>query len=180
MKPVLWENKSGRSIEYFSLTANGNALVLEGTIIMQLERLPAQISYRIECDRQWRTRIADIRQERSGKVGRLSIKVGKKQDWQANKRAVPFAAGMHDIDLEVTPSTNTLSIRRLALKEGESQQVDAVWVRFPSLTLERLQQRYTRIGRRLYKYETSTGYKAELEVDQSGLVVRYGDLWRRV
>ncbi|WP_148681759.1 putative glycolipid-binding domain-containing protein [Candidatus Nitrososphaera gargensis] len=64
---------------------------------------------------------------------------------------IPFAAGIHDVDLEVTPATNTLPIRRLCLEDGKSQQVDAVWVHFPSLTLEWLQQRYTGIDRRHYR-----------------------------
>jgi hypothetical protein len=81
----------------------------------------------------------------------------------------------------VTPATNTLPIRRLALDVGESRAVDALWIVFPDVTPRRLQQIYTRTGDRLYRYENpSTGFQAELETDEAGLVVRYGDFWQRV
>jgi hypothetical protein len=177
MKAILWKSTDNSSLEYFSLAA----FALEGTIILLLKGLPARITYRIECDRCWKTRNVSIHQERAGKTTHLTLKVDSKQMWKAKESAVAFATGMYDIDLEVTPATNTIPIRRIRLKEGESQQVDAVWVRFPSLKLERLRQRYTRIDRRHYKYESlSTGFKAHLEVDKFGLIVSYGNLWRRV
>nr|AFK24808.1 protein of unknown function DUF1089 [uncultured archaeon] len=182
MKAILWENNDNRSLEYFTLTSNDNAFVLEGTVLLLLEGLPARVAYKIECDRHWKTRAVTIRQERSGNTNHLTLKASNRQIWKTTKGStVPFAAGIHDIDLEITPSTNTIPIRRIGLKEGESAHVDAVWVRFPSLKLERLQQIYTRISRRLYKYECpSTGYQAQLEVDGSGVIISYDELWHRV
>ena len=88
--------------------------------------------------------------------------------------------GLVDVDLQVTPATNTLPIRRLQLGVGESAETDALWVRFPELALERLPQRYTRTGEFRYTYESRGGaFRAELEVDAQGLVVRYGDIWKR-
>jgi len=49
------------------------------------------------------------------------------------------------------------------------------------MTLERLQQEYTKINRRLYKYEKlPTGYQAQCEVDEFEVIVSYGNLWHRV
>lgn len=180
MTQILWESTDSQSVEYFHLVAD-NAYVFEGTVVMRLDMLLTRITYTIECDKAWNTRAVVIHQERPDDVKRLTLKVSEEQIWQTDGSTMPFTAGIHDVDLEITPSTNTLPIRRLDLKVGESQQVDAVWVRFPSLTLERLHQRYTRIGQRLYKYENPlTGYEAQLEVDEFGLVVFYDGLWHRV
>lgn len=182
MKAILWENKDNHSLEYFNLTSSNNAFFLGGTILLLLEELPTRVTYKIECDKHWKTRAVAISQERSGNASHLTLKVSSRQIWKTTKGStISFATGIRDIDLEITPATNTIPIWRIGLKEGESQIVDAVWVRFPSLKLERLQQRYTRISRRFYKYECpSTGYQAQLEVDGSGVVVSYGDLWHRV
>jgi uncharacterized protein len=183
MKAILWENKDSHSMEYFNLTRSNDAFVLEGTVLLLLEGLPTRVAYKIECDKRWKTRVVSIRQERSGSAtNHLTLKVSSRQIWKTVKGStISFAAGIQDVDLEITPATNTIPIRRIGLKEGESAQVDAVWVRFPSLKLELLQQRYTRISHRLYKYECpSTGYQSQLEVDGSGMVVSYGDLWHRV
>lgn len=85
-----------------------------------------------------------------------------------------------DIDLSVTPSTNTIPIRRLALDIGGSEEVIAAWVRFPELTVEPLRQLYTRLDAKRYRYESvRSGFAAELEVDDAGLVVTYPHLWQR-
>ncbi|HEV8365523.1 MAG TPA: putative glycolipid-binding domain-containing protein, partial [Gemmatimonadaceae bacterium] len=78
-----------------------------------------------------------------------------------------------------TPATNTLPIRRLALTVGESTDVSAAWLRFPAMTLERLEQRYTRIGDSTYRYESAGGqFMRELTVTPDGLVHEYQGLWR--
>jgi hypothetical protein len=149
----LWENKDSHGLEYFNLSAKGRAFVLEGAAVLLLEGLPTRITYKIECDNNWKTKDVAIRQERPGNTSHLTLKVTDKQVWKTKGSKIPFARGLHDVDLEITPATNTLPIRRIGLKEGESQQVDTVWVRFPSLTAKMLRQRYTRIDRRRYKYE---------------------------
>ena len=57
----------------------------------------------------------------------------------------------------------------------------AVWVRFPDLSVEALPQRYTRLDQRRYRYESDNGaFTTEIDVDDVGLVVRYGDMWERL
>jgi uncharacterized protein len=85
-----------------------------------------------------------------------------------------------DVDLNVTPATNTLSLRRLNLEVGASAEVVAAWVRFPELTVEPLWQRYTRIAEDRYGYESDGGFTSELRVDELGLVVSYKGLFVRV
>lgn len=178
---VLWERAEAHSIEYFKLVIAPDKYVLEGTVVLPLEKFPTLITYKVECDPDWKTRTVDIYQDRASEVRRLNLEVGQDQVWRSAGAVVPFATGFFDIDLEITPATNTLPIRRLALQEGESAQVDAVWVRFPSLTLERLQQRYTRIEHNRYQYEgLSSSYQTQLEVDESGIVISYFGVWRRV
>jgi uncharacterized protein len=94
---------------------------------------------------------------------------------------VPELDGCIDVDIGFTPSTNTLPIRRLRLDVGRSADVDAAWVRFPELTVERLPQRYTRLAENRYRYESRDGdFTAELVVDDAGLVMTYEGLWERV
>ena len=87
--------------------------------------------------------------------------------------------GCRDVDLEISPSTNTLPIRRLQPQVGKTAPARAAWVRFPSLAVEPLDQTYERIGETSWRYR-SGDFEAELDVDADGLVVRYGDLWEAV
>jgi uncharacterized protein len=46
--------------------------------------------------------------------------------------------------------------------------------------VEPLSQRYTRIGKDTYRYESNTGFSAEITVDDHGLVTSYPGGWERI
>lgn len=178
---LLWAFPDQDSLEYFNLTQDENTIHLDGTVILCMDQRPARVNYRIECAPGWTTRHALITQDYDGQTRTLDIRVDQARRWFADEQPIAFATGLTDIDLSVTPSTNLLPIRRFKLNIAEAQEVTAVWVRFPSLTIEPLHQRYTRVDEQIYQYEgLSTGFRALLEVDDFAYVIRYGDFWQRV
>jgi hypothetical protein len=56
------------------------------------------------------------------------------------------------------------------------------WVFAPDLTFRPQSQAYTRVGERLYLFESldGSGFKAQLPVDEDGVVIDYPDLFRRI
>jgi hypothetical protein len=48
-----------------------------------------------------------------------------------------------DVDISITPFTNTLPIGRLKLHTGESQEILAVYICMPDLAISTDRQRYT-------------------------------------
>ena len=95
---------------------------------------------------------------------------------EARGRRCPRYTGP-DVDLAVTPATNTLLIRRLDLSIGRVSRSLPAWVKFPELTGEPLSQRYTRLAKNTYRHESDTGFSAEMGVDDLGLVTTYPGGW---
>jgi hypothetical protein len=90
----------------------------------------------------------------------------------------PEVAGSIDLDLNFSPSTNLLPIRRLHLSIGEQAQVQAAWLRFPGFTLEPLEQLYRRVDDVTYRYESAGGkFVADLKVNAVGFVTLYPKVW---
>lgn len=85
-----------------------------------------------------------------------------------------------DVDLQASPVTNTLPIKRTRMKVGGGVEVTACWVKFPNLEVATLPQSYERTGRNSYMYTSTTGFRAKVEVDEFGLVKRYVDYWYAV
>lgn len=84
-----------------------------------------------------------------------------------------------DVDLNFSPATNLLPIRRLGLEVGASAEVRAAWLRFPTFQLEPLVQQYRRLDEATYRYESAgAAFVAELRVNAAGFVTAYGDIWR--
>lgn len=101
--------------------------------------------------------------------------------WRVNGRVRGALEGCDDVDLAITPATNTLPIRRLDPGVGAEVAARVAWVRFPSLAVEPALQHYRNLGGGRFRYERRAGpVRAELEVDARGLVTRYGDSWERV
>ncbi|WP_205862207.1 putative glycolipid-binding domain-containing protein [Planosporangium thailandense] len=82
-----------------------------------------------------------------------------------------------DIDLQNSPLTNTLPLRRLGLITG-TVEIVAAWVLLPSLTVIANAQTYTALGPGRVRY-ASGSFTADLELDEDGYVVRYPGLATR-
>jgi hypothetical protein len=81
----------------------------------------------------------------------------------------------------MTPATNALPIKRLNLAVGESSEIQVAWIRVPSLAVVRAGQRYERLSPDTYRYTSlESGFQADIQVDASGLPIRYGNIWERI
>ena len=180
MPSVLWRDSLWGGLERCALDPVPGGFVLQGTAIRPLDGAPLEIRYRVETDAAWLTRAVEVSVAEPGGERRLVLSPDGRGSWTVDGAPVPPVEGCLDVDLQFTPATNTLPIRRLELPVGDHADVSACWVRFPELTVERLEQRYTRTGSGTYVYSTPRGFRAELEVDPDGLVRRYGDYWEAV
>jgi hypothetical protein len=106
----------------------------------------------------------------------LKMTVDSEQRWWASDGEADALTGCVDVDLGISPCTNTLPIRRLNLAIGGQGMTRAAWILFPDLTVQPDEQRYTRIGERIYLYQSDTA-RRHIEVDDVGLTVRYEDGW---
>ena len=110
---------------------------------------------------------------------RLALSADAAGNWTRDGQPVSELDDCVDADLEWSPSTNTLPIRRLALAPGETRAVAAAWIRFPSLEVERLDRSYERLDERRYRYRSGL-FSADLLVDDDATVLQYGVNWKAV
>lgn len=179
IETILWRGLVLPGHESCGLFSQGSEWQLEGTAVFSHEQGPYRLSYHIICDENWRTRSARV----EGWLHKTSIDLRIKTDpsgrWWLNDVEQPGVAGCTDIDLNFSPSTNLLPIRRLELSVGETAEVKAAWLRFPSFQLELLPQQYRRLSENTYRYESAGGqFVAELEVSPSGFVIDYPGIWQ--
>jgi hypothetical protein len=193
LRTVLWQRIDSPGSEWCALEREPDGWRLHGTVLAEVATAPVLVHYVVALATDWSTRAVEIAM-RSGAAAeprQLKLTVSPDQHWQIERESGPDPAlpaddpaalhGLIDVDLGVSPVTNTLPIRRLDLAIGESVPVTAAWVRFPELTIEPLPQRYIRLAVRRYRYESAGGaFVAEIEVDDLGLVTTYEGGWRRV
>lgn len=100
--------------------------------------------------------------------------------WEVDGRARPDLRSAREVDLSVSPLSNTLPIRRLGLAVGESADITTAYIRVPELDVTTDPQRYTRTGENVYLYESrDSDFHRSITVDGEGLVVEYPGLFTR-
>jgi hypothetical protein len=178
---VAWKSLSGNGTEYCALWHTAEGWLLKGTVVEVLkDQRPMLVSYEIHCDENWLTHRVQIERTIGSDVKSLSLGVESRGIWRTAGQELLVLRGCDDVDLEVTPATNTLPIRRLNLNIASSESVIVAWVRFPDLTIQQSSQRYTRLTANTYHFLSNNGFSAEIAVDDLGLVTAYSGGWERI
>ena len=149
------------------------------------ERGPFRLHYRLSWDAQWCLRDAALSLigEEGVAARTMRLATDGQGHWTDDRgAALPGLEGCLDIDIWPTPFTNSFPIRRVSLAVGERSEFRMAWVDGTALTVRPQAQAYTRLDERRYRFESldGSGFTADLEVDEHGLVVDYPGLFRRV
>ncbi|WP_216206689.1 putative glycolipid-binding domain-containing protein [Amycolatopsis aidingensis] len=160
-----------------------DGLRVDSNAVMAFPDGAARIAYRIEAAPDGATTWVEVELVREHAVRRIAVSGDGLGAWRDESGApLPELAGCLDVDISITPFTNTLPIRRLGLRPGQAADLRVLYIKLPELELSVSPQRYTRLdaagGGERYRYE-SPGFRADLPVDEHDLVLDYPEGWRR-
>jgi hypothetical protein len=177
----LWNpEQQGVGLEHLLLAARTADSVV---VAVDEEHGAFRLRYRLRWDDAWQLRDAELEVETQRSGGSLALQTDGLGHWRhGDGRTLPDLDGCMDIDIWPTPFTNSFPIRRSGLAVGERRQYVMAWVHALDLTVKSQPQAYTRLADRLYLFESldGSGFRAELPVDEEGIVLDYPDLFRRV
>jgi uncharacterized protein len=180
-----WEALDWPGLEHVVVSAGAAGFLADGRLVLGPPIGPANVSYQLSCDANWRVTGLTITAANAAGSRTLTLSAGHDERWLADGQLRPDLDGCIDVDISLTPLTNTLPIRRLAWTPGSAQELDVVYVSAPDLTARRASQRYTLLDAAahgdapLYRYESGS-FTADLTVDGNGFVSDYPGLWRRL
>jgi hypothetical protein len=164
---------------------------------MGAEPAPFRVDYRLEAPERFVTRELELTATSEGWRRRLLLRHDGSGGWQAEAEdsgdvpggpwdgELPDLSEARDIDIENSPLTNTMPIRRHGFHEQGSGDFVMAFVRMPTLRVEASPQRYEHLRAAdhgaVVRYLSRDGdFTAELELDRDGLLVFYPRLARRV
>lgn len=177
-RTVMWQGRDPFSTEVLHLHVVDGGHRMEGVVLIDLPRGATEIRYTVTTDEVWRSRALHV-EMLGAHTGSMVLAGDGEGAWSRDAVRLTAVDGCVDLDLGVTPATNTLPMRRLDPAIGDQIITRVAWVRFPEMTIEPDEQIYERVNERRWSFR-SEDFVAELDVDEDGLVVRYSDLWHRV
>jgi|SRR5215510_13234069 len=179
MNSIIWRRLDLPGHESALIFSDAGSWYLHGTAVFLYDQLACRLDYQITCDSHWHTRSARVGGWIGDRLIDIKLSVTPDQRWFLNDEEVSRVEGCVDLDLNFSPSTNLLPVRRVGLSVGEGREVRAAWLRFPGFELEPLAQLYRRVNENIYRYESSGGeFVRELNVNDEGFVTNYPDFWQ--
>jgi len=174
-----WHSLADGGIEHCSLWQVADGYRLEGMVNRFHEGM-WRLDYRLQLAPDWMTRQAALLWESGTGHGEMLLAHDGNGNWRANGSTEPGLAGCTDVDFGFSPVTNLMPVRRLGNTPEDRVDVKAAWLVYPEMTLRAASQSYTRLGDAAVRYESSSGYRTDLEIDRTGFVTDYPGLWKRV
>ena len=175
---ILWRRLDTPGHDACRLEPRARGWSIEGAAVFRLDGTPAALTYRLACDPEWRTEHGRFRGWIGARAVDFRIERIARGEWRLDDVVVPGLESCVDLDLGFTPATNLTQLRRIGLAEGGAADVPVAWLDVSSGSLSELRQRYERRSATDYWYEAEAfDYRALLEVDPAGFVLRYPGLW---
>ncbi|MCF3638396.1 putative glycolipid-binding domain-containing protein [Rhizobium sp. TRM95111] len=181
LKTVRWRPLQGEGLEHLTVRTVDGGVRAEGVAIGERDAASYGVSYRIDCDSGWRVRSLLLKDTTGRQLALASDGDGHWRSPDGTPR--PEFDGCIDIDLSGSPFTNTLPIRRLNLDPSQgTARLRMLYIPFDTLEPVVDGQLYTcLVPARRYLYEAEDGaFRAELPVDEDGLVTDYPTLCQRL
>lgn len=182
---AIWRSWDETTLEHLSFDIKDEQIIANSIITATNGFQPICISYRLICDKEWRTLEVSILVSHEDQPKFLHLLSDGAGRWTyGDGSVIEELEGCIDIDLSISPFTNILPIRRLHFPIRPTSAMPVVYIDVPSLSIHRGCQRYTHLKRNgpLVKYSFENlfkGFEKEFWVDEHGLVIDYPGSFRR-
>ncbi len=179
-KNILWTGIKYNSQENCILINTDKGSEVNSSIIGISANLFYKIEYRISINQYWETVYFEIKSQLYNTVELIDFRKEGKDCWYVNGQPDEKFNGCIDIDISLTPFTNTLPINRLKLSEKEDEQIKVLYIDVLGRKIMPVIQKYTKLSSTEYKYENvPNDFESFISVDDLGLVVKYPGLFER-
>jgi len=177
---LLWAGREYHSMENCLVKPADDSIAITSTIVGYYENKIYLVDYFIKANTHWETLIVEINCRHSDHIQRIKFERDEKNNWRSNGSELPAFKGCIDIDISLTPPTNSLPINRLQLKQNEAQEINVIYFDLLAQQIKPATQKYTRLTDLSYHYENiPNDFEAVIEVDESGFVADYPTLFTR-
>lgn len=177
---LLWTGQEYDSRENCLVNTTEKGTEVNSVIVGSYGLKIFRVAYRIRTNPGWETVFFEVLSQHSDQIQCHRFESDGKGNWKSQGKPAPQYNGCIDIDISLTPFTNTLPINRLKLSPNASQEIQVIYLDLLEQQIFPVRQKYTCLSKTGYKYENvPNDFEAVVTVDEFGLVVGYPQLFVR-
>jgi hypothetical protein len=179
-KQLFWTGQVYQSSERCSIASSASGIEINSIVKGKWNDIPFDVKYFIKTNPNWETIYFELQTSMEGSVQKIQYQSDGKGVWTSNESVLDHLAGCIDIDISVTPLTNTLPLKRLKMVGNQSELIKVLYVDVLENSISSKQQKYTRITGTMYKFENvPNDFESTITVDNDGYVVDYPGLFEK-
>src|SRR5262245_41832254 len=120
-REIMWKRTDELGMEQLQLVADKDGIGVGSVLIGVVDDTPLSLRYQIYCTADWRVLGFSLQTfEHKG----LSLQADGAGHWTTGSgAAIDALDGCLDLDISITPFTNSLPIKRMQLQPGESAEI---------------------------------------------------------
>jgi uncharacterized protein len=177
---ILWTGREYHSLENCQVDDTPQGTEVRSAIVGRYGGTLYAVDYLLQTDTRWHTRFVDIKARINGRITHLQFESDGQGRWSDQGKNVASLQGCTDVDIPLTPFTNTLPINRLKLAVGGQQQIQVLYIDLLEDRIVPVRQHYKRLAPNIYHYENiPNDFEADIQVDDAGFVMDYPTLFGR-
>lgn len=177
---LLWTGHEYYSLENCLLNCTDNGSQINSVIVGQYMDSIYRVEYDIITNRNWETTFVKIKSQQNNQFEDFTLESNGKGHWKLGGKSNAEFEGCLDVDISLTPFTNTLPINRLMLNVNENRDTKVIYIDLLQQKVTPVRQKYIRLSDTQYRYENiPNDFEATITVDDLGLVLNYPSLFVR-
>lgn len=179
-KELHWTSTYYRSHERCVFSKHDQQFEINSVISGSHQSVPYHVAYVLCTSLDWKVKSLELTYSVKGTTHTVSA-LRQDNDWIVNGQVRKEFATCIDVDISVTPFTNSLPINRLNLECNKPQPIEVLYIDVLENSIRAARQRYIRKSDTVYTFETvPNDFEADIIVDTEGFVVHYPELFDRV
>ena len=177
---ILWSGIEYNSLENCLVKTTDTGAEINSVIVGGYGEKIYRVEYQIQTNQNWETIFVEIKSQHSNTCDHFTFESDAKGNWILNGNPKNQFQGCIDVDIPLTPFTNSLPIKRLNMQKGDVSEIYVLYVDLLERQIIPVRQKYIRHSNNGYHYENiPNDFEANIEVDEHGYVVDYPSLFTR-
>jgi hypothetical protein len=177
---LLWSGREYYSLENCLVNTIDSGSEITSVIVGTYQGMIYRVDYRVKTNKYWQVLFAEAKAQHTNHRYHFEFEALGDGKWLCNGKPEDRFDGCIDVDIPLTPFTNSLPINRLNLRPGEEQTIKVVYIDLLANMITPVKQKYHCRSKTKYHYENvPNDFEATIEVDEKGFVIDYPLLFER-
>jgi len=124
---ILWKATDHPSLEHCVLNYSQRSIDISSVIIGKSEKDIYRVDYSITLNKKWELKAATINIESNKLKKKFTVKQSTNGNWLLNNKIAKRFHNCTEIDISLTPFTNSLPINRIGFSKGQDEKIKVIY-----------------------------------------------------